>query len=360
MRDRLWLFKLFCVWMSLLLIGAPLYHVEGQEAAENGKTGANDDAPALVEEAVMSSLMDLPYHTFLPVIQAGVLEEVDLTAAATSPLPQIPSGSRECAMRYPPTIRVNQPYWLFVLNFNVWQNGNPVACVLIYPRTQPLDTPQPYTTALRVPCQAVVQPAASVNNATGGRFSGGYLRCRINLKNEIDRLNIRDGLDTIILQPEYNYPQFTIIGRGQLEAVGSTTHPFANPIVAYQPLKNGLATPDVAFFAPRLPSNKARMVSYYRNGVNYVTNGGAGQCVFGLTTAPLPQIWTMQRVDNQVKHYLNGSLPGLVCPAYIGPNVTFWTDGEFYIGGSTLGPTFRGWLDEVIVDPTGSIVPPGS
>jgi hypothetical protein len=234
------------------------------------------------------------------------------------------------------------PSWVFVMNFNVIQAGNPLGCVMVFrlPRT-PTDT-------IPVPCNVV---GAGVTFAGGqGNFNGGHVRCPVNLKIEFAALS-----PTLALTQSYDYPYFTIVGVGRIAFSNIVTQTFSNPVAYYAP--DNPSAPPVGLFVPLSQTVSVAVINSLFNGV---ANVGTSPFQVAAAGGPL-QTWGAKH-DGAGETYTVTHLLGDVVNQTFSPRapVTFWVDGgTFAIGGSPLGPSFIGVLDEVIVDPPDGGPPPG-
>ncbi len=340
-------------WFWLMNLNRQLAY--GQDAVETTAQSSHDTG--MIDTGMTGDRPNPTSNTiFLPIILNGV--DDGNTVSEVSP------DSPSCLISRPGTIvlPVDQPFWYFVLNFDVWSTTGPVGCVVLH-RSNEI-TP---TTALAVPCypNGEVKPTAAPGQA---QFSGGFVECPINLMKEINDLKVADTVTgTIVLEPEYTYPQFTIYSTGQLSRVVTITQSLlANPIVSYQPITTTrpvtTSKPDLAFFAPLAITSgtDAVLVSYYRSRLNYQQVGSFAQCLFNVSAEPLPQTWSTRREEIN-EGIIRHKMRTIVCNFQRSPPLTFWTNGgAFFIGYSPLNPTLRlhGVLDEVIVDPPGSTIPP--
>jgi len=252
---------------------------------------------------------------------------------------------------------LSDPYWLFVLNFDVVRGGRPVGCALVYPKgaTQP-------AAGLPVPCMVTGGEARLVAGAA--RLDGAVVKCAVNLRRGINALGlIGSGGETVVLDSAYDYQRFAIVGHGRLEGRDGKLDPYGNPIVSYQPARK---SPPVTLFAPLFnlatgsASASASLTIRYTD-VEYASAGCAVSSK-GLFTvsANRSQSWAFILGDSPRSARLQANKETL-CAFSKAPRVKFWTDGgTFLVGGSTLGSSFRGELDEIVVDPTGGTRPPGS
>jgi hypothetical protein len=252
---------------------------------------------------------------------------------------------------------LSDPYWLFVLNFDVVRGGRPVGCVLIYPK----GSARPVA-SLPVPC-AINGPEAAL--AAGvARLDGATVACAVNLRRRINGLGLTGpGGETIVLDSAYDYQRFSIIGYGRLEGRDGKLDGYGNPIVSYQPARK---SPPVSLFAPLFSlasgsANASASLTVRYTDVEYASAGCAN---------PRKGLFTVSASRSQSWAFLLGAAPrsahlladqGTLCAFSKAPAVKFRTDGgTFLVGGSTLGSSFRGQLDEIVVDPTGGTRPPGS
>lgn len=242
----------------------------------------------------------------------------------------------------------DMPYWQFVLNFDIWQGNQPIACVVLYHQgdRMPFD-------AIRFPCELKEQV---VRNNFAVQFNGGYVQCPINLQQRIASL----GDPLMVLHDTYDYPAFTVAGAGLLRAEGPINEPFSNPIIVYQPTDSN--RPSVGLFTPlrslHAPPLKVQIVSRYGNVARPNNPNG---CPFFISDPASVQRWYMTLGANTVAHWLNNQHEGLPCNFANQPPIRFWTTGgTFFIGGLPAVPPsrLRGELDEVVIDPTGSTKPP--
>jgi hypothetical protein len=233
------------------------------------------------------------------------------------------------------------PSWVFILNFDVIQAGNPLGCLMVFraPRT-PTDT-------ISVPCNVI---GAGVAIGGGqGTFNGGHVRCPVNLKTEFAALS-----PTLTLTQSYDYPYFTIAGLGRIEPSAVITHPFGNPIAFYTP-SSPSATP-VGLFVPLSNTSSIAVITSLFNGTPNI-----GTAPFPITAGGPLQTWGVKHIGDG-KTYTVTHLLGTAVNQTFAPRdpVAFWVDGGvFWFGGSPLGPPFRGVLEEVIIDPPDGGPPPG-
>jgi hypothetical protein len=234
------------------------------------------------------------------------------------------------------------PSWVFVLNFDVIQAGDPVGCMLIFRMARvPSD-------AISIPCTAVGVGVAFVGGEA--RLTGGHVRCPINVNAAFASLTP----PIIQNQTSYDYPFFTIVGVGRLDPTNILTEPFSNPLVHYGPGDPG--APDLGFFVPLSNTPSAAVMTSVFNGVTntgrvpiqLIAGGGAVQ-TWSVKHEGIKDVYT-------ITHAYNGSIVQAFAPR---KPVTFWTaGGVFRIGASPYGPSFRGTLDEVVIDPPDGGIPP--
>jgi hypothetical protein len=233
------------------------------------------------------------------------------------------------------------PSWVFVMNFDVIQAGNPLGCLIVFraPRTP--------THTISVACNVI--GASVAFNSGQALFNGGHVRCPVNLKTEFAALS-----PTLTLTQSYDYPYFTITGVGRIEPNNVITQPFGNPIAFYMP--SVPSAPPVGLFVPLSNSSSMAVITSLFNGIPNI-----GTVPFQITAGGLSQTWGVKHIGAgmtyTVTHLLGDAVNQTFSPR---DPVSFWVDGGvFWVGGSSLGPPFSGVLDEVIVDPPDGGPPPG-
>jgi hypothetical protein len=249
----------------------------------------------------------------------------------------------------------DRPYWLFVMNFNVVRAGRPTACVLVYHA----GAVQPFA-AISIPC---VRVGRGIGLRDGQAiFSGGSLRCDVDLRQRVAELDEADARGRrVALDARYSYRQFTIIGAGELDGAGGRVEPYGNPILFYRSYRS---SPPVGLFAPLV--DQTRSAASYSllaraNGRDYRSEGCSSEVKGVVEVAGGMHAWSMLYGVDQPGVLELRADDQTVCRYEGVPPVSFRTDGaSFRIGASTLGGAFRGTLDEMVVDPTGGTRPPGS
>jgi hypothetical protein len=348
-----------CVWTAAL--GAAQSPSEAQPdngpAADMEQAAVNpraDDAPA--EEPAASSQEAAAQADVTQGDAASPEVEQDLADqdAAAPPVEFIPPAECRTGQVELTPVAQGRPYWLFVMNFDVVRTGRPMACVLVYHAgaARPFD-------AISIPC---VRVGRGIGLRDGqATFSGGSLRCDINLQRQIAGLN---GMDIagrqVVLSASNAYQKLTILGVGALDPVNGRVEPYGNPLLFYQP--NRRVSP-VGLFAPLADQTTPPAYSLLAraNGRNYRSEGCSSDLKGVVEMAGGTHAWSMLygidqpgvlelRADDQTLCRFKGVAP-----------ISFRADGgSFRIGGSTLGGTLRGTLDEIVLDPTGGTRPPGS
>lgn len=233
------------------------------------------------------------------------------------------------------------PSWVFVLNFEVFQGGQPVGCMLVF------RAPRVASDAVPVRCIAVA-PGISFGGGLGN-FDGGHVRCSIDVNAAFASLTPPIVQD----KPSYAYPFFTIVAVGRLAATAITAEPYSNPIVHYAPSDPG--APDLGFY---VPLSNTPSVAVLTSAFNGITN--TGKVPVQLAAGVGGQSWAVKHVGvgdvYTITHAYNGQVVESFAPR--GP-VAFWTaGGTFHIGASPYGSPFRGALDEVVIDPPDGGIPP--
>jgi hypothetical protein len=236
------------------------------------------------------------------------------------------------------------PSWAFVVNFDVIRtraDGTqyPVGCLIAWRR--------PFVATDYISIESC-QVFGAVSLVGGqGLFNGGNVRCAVNVKAALAALD-----PPLVIGAEEPYPPFEIIGVG-LIFPPTPPHPYSNPVAYYQPT---FADAEPAgLFIPAISVNDVYTIKSYFNGIDNVDNNVrflAGQTLQTWTAKhqPLPEGY-------RVQHTLNWNVISTFFPR---PLVSLRTDGAtIYVGGSPLGPSFDGILDEAIVDPPNRSGPTG-
>ncbi len=235
------------------------------------------------------------------------------------------------------------PGWVFVVNFDVFENGAPMGCLMLY---RVVYAP---TDFVPLPCKT----EGVVNQVTygGGKAvlnGGGFIRCSINIKQQLAALT-----PPAVVSDTAAYPYFTIVGVGSITiTTGIPGDPYGNPIGYYRP-DDGSA--GLGLFAAIL-SNDQHMVSAF----NGVTNTTTQTRILSGVTYSFTVLHDGGPDSFTTTHYLDSTVVGQYTPR---APVNFYTNGgAFWIGVAPpkLGITYRGTLDEVIFDPPDGGQPPSA
>jgi hypothetical protein len=250
----------------------------------------------------------------------------------------------ECATRTPLSPLTPLPSWAFVVNFDMIErrdNGNeyPVGCIIVW------RTPFNPTDFIRVDTCDVFDGMVTFS---GGRatFGGGHIRCDVNIKASMAALS-----PTVFISDKVEFPPFELIGVGKVNAP-TTPHPFGNPVMYYRPTPS--TEPPVGLFVPALVVDVFGLASVFNNFTH--------EPITGFPTSADDQTWSAKHEllpddTYQVVHARDFVQSDRYAPR---PIVDIWTNGgTFWIGGSPVGPSFDGSLDEAIADPADRAGPTG-
>ncbi|MCS6847816.1 MAG: hypothetical protein RMN52_08890 [Anaerolineae bacterium] len=228
------------------------------------------------------------------------------------------------------------PSWAFVMNFDVIgtrADGTqyPVGCLIAWRR--------PFVATDYITIESCQAFGAVSFGGGQALFNGGHVRCTVNVKAALAALS-----PPLVIGAEEPYPPFEIIGAG-LIFPPTTPHPYGNPVAYYQP--NAAGAKPAGLFIPAVNVNGMYTIKSYFNGIDNVDDN------VRFLSSQTPQTWTAKHQPlpegYRVQHALDWSVINIFFPR---PLVSLRTDGAtIYVGGSPLGPSFDGILDEAIVDP---------
>jgi hypothetical protein len=229
---------------------------------------------------------------------------------------------------------------VFVINFEVFQVGNPVGCLLIFRR------PGEASDTLLTPCNPVGVGVAFAGGVAN--LSGGHIRCPININAAFASLS-----PPVTLSQSSDYPFFTIVGVGRITSTPPFTETFGNPVAYYTP--NNAAAPGLGLFVPISNTPGLAVMTSRFNGVTNI-----GSVPFQPVAGGALQSWSAKHSGLLTVYTVTHSVGDVVLQSFAPREpVSFWTDGGvFWIGGSPLGSSFRGALDEVVIDPPDGGRPP--
>ena len=244
-------------------------------------------------------------------------------------------------------------FWVFVMNFEVVRNGQPVGCLLVHPD------------ATSIPIQLSLTGCHTVGPVfvIGGKghFSGGYVDCPANLPSLIG------------LAPAVTYTMFSIIAMGAVTPTLTSRKEFGNPIGAYRsddgatqaamylPIQTvGVRQSEIVIKSVLsvTPTFFATLPALRQTHVTERLSAAAP------STGDAPQFWAflyngadkpcgLTRVCNYVDGY---DAPQPAGPSeFDNTELSFHSVGHFYVGRSPVEPlttpNFAGVIDEVIIDP---------
>jgi hypothetical protein len=262
--------------------------------------------------------------------------------------PRKPSDEpEECVTRsvfYP-----REPGWVFVMNFEKFDQGQPVGCLKLLRSTAThIANASDYKA---VPCKVISNGSDIAFRDGMAELSGGYLYCPLNIRQALAAL---DPPVTVPAEEKYRY--YTIIARAAISFTNVVTT-YSHPVAYYQPNTN--ASPDHGLF---LPSSQ--------NGVN-MTSLFNDQLNVSFTNTLSLDVMQTYIAKHDASEGSSGEVltitheAGKLTLAEFGPRerMKMWLDGgAFWVGASArdLDNRFYGTLDEVIFDPPDTGRPPAN
>lgn len=231
-------------------------------------------------------------------------------------------------------------FWAFSVNFDIVDASGPIGCLTLFSTSGP-------PVYFSVPCQT----SGAVAYADGfSFFQGGRVECGINLQTFVPTAT--NSLESAQIQ-----------GVGRLSSFETSSSPYRTPIAHYEPTSAGNG---LGLFL-RSSSLNGVISGLFRTATNGLNIESVIPSVFTVqATTAEEQTWSStywsRRLPTDTSFTLRNSVNGVILDSLnegAPLPIDFRSDGgTFYIGGSPLGPSLLGTLQEVIVSSAYAYEPP--